>query len=45
MAEKKEGKENTGLMALRKKMQKRTPTKLFPTMEDLMDGKKKKKGQ
>jgi len=40
MAEKKP---ETGLMALREKMQKRKPIKLFPTMEDLTGEKKEKK--
>ena len=40
MAEKKP---ETGLMALREKMKKRKPVKLFPTYDDLMDGEKKEK--
>lgn len=38
--------DNKGLMKLRKQMQKRKPTKLFPTMEDILDKKGKgKKGK
>jgi hypothetical protein len=38
--------ENQGLMRLRKQMQKRTPKKLFPTMDDLLEQKGKgKKGK